>query len=274
MSTSTVPQTNGAPALGAPATAPLELSPSQIDCYLECPFRWYARYRLREPEAPTAALGIGHAVHATIAHVMRIKQDDETNGHACDLRPEHIADFAAVSWAAEAPLLPTAERTAEAKAQTIALTAVWWQVAAPQCHPIAIEQHTHGLIGGVPVHGIVDLVSLEEYGPTLVDIKTASKKPGSISAAHQVQLTTYGVLRGDRIARLDTLVRTKSPSIVQHTQVITEADRRHVAALYPIVADAIATEIYPPRRSSNLCSRRYCASWRTCEAEFGGTVRD
>jgi len=61
---------------------------------------------------------------------------------------------------------------------------------------------------------------------------------------------------------------------VQHTHTITDADRHHVQTIYPMVADAIATEIYPQRRSSNLCRRRYCASWRTCAREFGGTVRD
>jgi hypothetical protein len=54
----------------------------------------------------------------------------------------------------------------------------------------------------------------------------------------------------------------------------TKADRAHVAALYPIVADAIASELYYPRRTSNLCGRRYCAHWRTCEAEYGRAVRD
>jgi hypothetical protein len=40
-----------------------------------------------------------------------------------------------------------------------------------------------------------------------------------------------------------------------------------------MVAEAISDGLYLPRRSSNLCSRRHCAYWQNCEAEYGGVVR-
>ena len=256
------------------ATAPAPLSPSQAACFLECPFRWYGRYRLQEPEQPTAALGIGRAVHQAIAAGMARKMTAALDNQAAPITSAEIAILAEQCWETEARELPTAERTPDARSQTVALTRLWWDVAAPELAPIAIEQHTAGIIAGIPVHGIVDLVAMHQGQPVLIDVKTASKKPSAISPAHLLQLGTYATLRGDTRARLDTLTRTKTPAIHQVTHDITDADRAHVAAMYPMVAQAIADQLYYPRRSSNLCSRRYCASWRTCEREFGGTVRD
>jgi hypothetical protein len=84
---------------------------------------------------------------------------------------------------------------------------------------------------------------------TRSSIKTASRKPGSISPAHIRQIATYTALRGERCARIDTLIRTKTPSIVQHTHVTTPVDEAHVEAIYPIVADAIAIELYYTTRA-------------------------
>jgi len=48
---------------------------------------------------------------------------------------------------------------------------------------------------------------------------------------------------------------------------------RYAESIYPMVAAAIGDGLYLPRRSSNLCTRRHCGYWQTCEAEYGGSVR-
>jgi hypothetical protein len=51
-------------------------------------------------------------------------------------------------------------------------------------------------------------------------------------------------------------------------------ERRFAATLYPMVQESIRDGIYPPHRSSPLCSRKHCGYWRQCEREFGGRVPD
>ena len=53
---------------------------------------------------------------------------------------------------------------------------------------------------------------------------------------------------------------------------VTPAHIRYAEAMYSHVADAIESRIFTPRRPSNLCSRKHCAFWRNCEADFGGEV--
>jgi hypothetical protein len=72
--------------------------------------------------------------------------------------------------------------------------------------------------------------------------------------------------------RLDTVTKTKTVELVQQSCEIGPEERRYAETLYPMVQEAMRDGIYTPRRSSPLCSRRYCGYWRECEREFGGRV--
>ena len=41
-----------------------------------------------------------------------------------------------------------------------------------------------------------------------------------------------------------------------------------------MVQESIQEGIYPPHRSSPMCSRRYYGYWRECEREFGERVAE
>jgi len=62
----------------------------------------------------------------------------------------------------------------------------------------------------------------------VIDIKTASRKPSGLAADHALQLATYAALaRGTSGAtRIDTLVGTKEPQLVQIKHAPGEAGRR------------------------------------------------
>jgi hypothetical protein len=91
---------------------------------------------------------------------------------------------------------------------------------------------------------------------------------------HALQLATYTELLAGASGetRVDTLVGTKDPQLVQIDHTPGEAGRRLVERIYPLVAEGIAGGLYLPNRGSNMCSRRYCAFADACEREFGGTV--
>ena len=106
----------------------------------------------------------------------------------------------------------------------------------------------HCVVSGCP-RSKADVI---DKNGTVIDMKTSSKKPGSISASDALQLTTYGLLAGKRETRLITLARTKTPSCM--------------------AAGSMQSGLYLPNRGSNLCSRKHCAFWRECQAEYGGAV--
>lgn len=259
---------------------PATLSPSQVICYLDCAWRWYCSSVLRLPEPVSHSLAIGRAVHTAAAILLTGKAAGETATPesiedaitaACDLQLSQIATPAPRDEEEDADQL--ADRAA-CEDQVQALTSLWWTAAAPSIAPARIESQVSGSIAGIPVTGIIDIV--DESG-TLIDIKTASKRPAGISPAHRLQMITYAMLdqpaNESHTVRLDYLTKTRTPAYVQLKTGLADEDYRYAEALYPMTAEAMEAGIYLPNRASNLCSRKHCAHWQACEAEYGGTVR-
>ena len=143
--------------------------------------------------------------------------------------------------------------------------------AAPAIEPAAVEVPFAGRIAGVAVRGIADIVTTDG---TIIDVKTASRKPSGVAADHALQLATYSELLpgASGATRIDALVSTKEPQLVQIDHTPGEAGRRLTERIYPLVAEGIAGGLFLPNRNSTTCSRRYCAFADACEREFGGIV--
>jgi hypothetical protein len=143
--------------------------------------------------------------------------------------------------------------------------------ALPAIEPAAVEVPVSGSIAGVPVCGIADLVTTDG---TVIDIKTAGRKPSGLAADHALQLATYAPLvpGASGRTRLDTLVSTRDPQLIAIGHTPGEAGRRLAERAYSLVAEGIAGGLYLPNRGSAMCSRRYCAFADACEREFGGAV--
>ena len=75
-------------------------------------------------------------------------------------------------------------------------------------------------------------------------------------------------------ARVDTLVKTKTPQLIQLSCIIDQSDVEATERLYPLVQQAIRNRVFLPNRQSYMCSRRYCGAWRACQREFGGRVAE
>ena len=128
-----------------------------------------------------------------------------------------------------------------------------------------------GTTAGIAVRGIADIVTMDG---TVIDIKTASRKPSGLAADHALQLATYARLvpNASGKTRIDTLVSTKDTQLIQIDHTPGSDGKRLVERIYPLVAEGIAGGLYLPNRNSSMCSRRYCAFADACEREFGGTV--
>jgi CRISPR/Cas system-associated exonuclease Cas4 (RecB family) len=156
------------------------------------------------------------------------------------------------------------------KASGAQLAGKYLREAAPQIQALAVEVPVSGEIAGVKVRGIVDILDAEGR---IIDIKTASRKPSKISGDHAFQLATYATLLADSVSgktRIDSLVSTKDPQLVQIEHTPGESGRRLVERMYPLVAAGIENGLFIPNQASALCS--YCPYKQECAHEFGGVI--
>src|SRR5579871_3369483 len=170
-------------------TAAHALSPSQATTFLDCAARWYFAKVLALPDPQNGALSLGHAVHRTAAAVMRGKG---ANAGELPTLTDALEIFETV-WQDE---LENAELAPDENQDDLASTgrrivAKYHNQVAPDLMPAAVETTLTGKIGGIEVHAIADLITTDGI---VCDLKTASKRPGKISADHAFQLATYAML--------------------------------------------------------------------------------
>jgi hypothetical protein len=262
-----VPATNGALAVKSDP-APV-LSPSQVRCFFDCPARWWFKYGLQLPERKNSSLALGLAVHQALEVNFREKiqtrEDLETTGVVCVFREawmEQVPQTEFTSDESQGDLRRMGER----------LVAKYMDELAPKVEPAAVELDVQGEISGVRVRGRVDVLDVEGR---LIDFKTASRRPSSVSADHAFQLATYRQITpgASGEVRIDSLVKTQAVQIVQQAYTVEEPDIRATEVLYPLAQKAMGSGMYCPNRQSMLCSQKHCSFWKHCEEEFGGRVR-
>jgi len=244
------------------------LSPSQVRTFRDCGAKWYYKYALGLPDPPNGSLVRGRVVHQMAEAFFRAKLAGESPD-ADDLQASFDEAWdRAVSEAA----FGADEDVDLLKRQAAVLTRTYLDEVAPEIEPAALELPVQGVIGGVPVRGFVDLL---DTSGRIIDLKTAARKPTSLSADYAFQVATYRHLcrAASGKARVDTLVATKTPQVVTQEYTVSAADVKMTEKLYPLVQEAMRDGIYLPNRSSNLCSYKHCAFAATCEAEFGGRVK-
>lgn len=262
-----------APAATAPAAAPETgladaLSPSHVRTWSDCPAKWYFKHGLRLPDPPTSSLAVGTAVHAPIAANFRYKRESKQ-----DLETEGVVALFRQAWAEQLDLASFREDEAPKELGLAGeqLVRLYMNEAAPAIEPAEVELPVKGVIAGVRVRGVVDVI---DVAGRIIDVKTAAQKPSSIDPLYRLQVATYRRLApgASGLVQLDTLVKTKTPQRIAQLFEITDADIRATDAMYPLAQQGMRAGYYMPNRLSLLCSRRHCAFWRACEKEFGGTV--
>lgn len=263
------PSTAAAPAVSQPKNETLGtlLSPSQVKCFLGCSARWWFRYGLGLPDQRGGSLVRGAAVDKTVMWALRNK----LQGVAYEV--EDAGEVYEAAWDAEcenASFAPD-ESPEELKRSGAILARKYLEEAVPEIEPRDVQLKVAGEIAGVKVQGFVDLI---DTSGRIIDLKTAAKSPSGIDSDYRFQLATYRQLApgASGEARLDTVVATKVPKLVRIDYTVSVADQLMTQHLYPHVREGIREGLYFPNRSSNLCSRKYCAFADACCKEFGGAV--
>jgi hypothetical protein len=246
------------------------LSPSQVRSFTDCAYRWFNKYVLGEPDPPTSALALGTAVHQPIAANFREKIESKA-----DLETEGVVALFRNAWNEQQQLavFRDEEDPKEIGAAGEALVRLYMNEVAPTIQPAAVELPVKGILGGVRINGILDVI---DTAGVIHDVKTAKATPSSIDPMYRFQVATYRRLApgASGLVQLDTLVKTKTPKRVEQRFEITDADTRATDTIYPLAQQAMRSGYYMPNRLSMLCSRRHCPYWRRCEKEFGGEVSE
>jgi len=257
------------PPTAATSTTPGDvLSPSQVASLMDCAYRWHAKYVLKMPEPPTSNQILGRAVHAALAANFEQKCDSKI-----DLPVVGVLAVYREAWAVQSEGIEfhDVEDPIELGKIGEALVSKYMEEAAPRIEPAAVEMRVEGTIAGVRVMGYIDLL---DVNGCVIDIKTAKARPSSISPMHRFQVATYRYLT--RLARgtgrIDTLVKTRFPQLIQQSFSITDQELRAIHTIYPEAQALMRGDVHLPNRQSMLCSRRHCCYWRHCEQKWGGEV--
>src|SRR5215831_3795036 len=197
------------------------LSPSQASTFLSSSAKWWFRYGHGLPDPASGAAVRGKAVHKTIEYALRAKIAGVV------LEPGALSDAWDVSWdqAAEGAEFQADEDIDALKASGARLAQKYVCEALPAIAPAAVEVPFAGAIAGVAVRGIADIMTKDGM---IIDVKTSSRKPSGVAADHALQLGTYAELLpgASGATRIDALVSTKDPQLVQIEHTPGEAGRK------------------------------------------------
>lgn len=243
------------------------LSPSQVRTFTECSARWMFKYAWELPDPPNVNLTLGQAFHAAMA--FNFGQKVQTRKDLPVARVQ-LAFRQAFDELAPSTCFGTDDPAAIAQ-KGEDLVGMYMRDAAPRIQPKAVELEVTGTIAGVNVRGRVDLV---DWTGRIIDFKTAGRKPSQLDSAQAFQLATYARLTpgASGEVRVDSIVKTKVPQLVQIGHTIDGQDYLAVERMYPLAQAAMREGFYYPNRNSYLCSRRNCPFWTACQDEFGGRV--
>jgi RecB family exonuclease len=244
------------------------LSPSQITTHGNCSYQWFCRSVLKLPEPKTGSLALGSAVDDAINANMRLKIETQKDLPVEDVLIEFNAAWENLQPATE---YRDDEDPSALKKQGQGLIELFMEKVSPEIDPIAVQLPVSGVIGGVAVRGIVDLI---DASGKIRDIKTGARKSKSMTSSQLIQLTSYAALSPVPCTgvAVDLLVKTKTPQYVPLAEPLRADDMRFIDNLYPTVQEQMRSGLVTPNRQSTMCSRKYCAHWRVCEKEWGGTV--
>ena len=198
------PATNDA--LSAKTEPAPVLSPSQVRCFFACPARRWFKYGLHLPERKNSSLALGLAVHQALEVNFREKietqEDLETTGVLMGFRE---------AWMEQVPemVFTSDESQGDLRRQGERLVAKYMDEVAPAVEPAAVELDVQGEISGVAVRSWVDVLDVDGR---LIDFKTASRRPSSLSPDYAFQLATYQQITpgASGAVRIDSLMKTQS----------------------------------------------------------------
>jgi hypothetical protein len=201
------------------------VSATKINTWLGCRLRYYFKYVLRLKTPKTAALYVGHTVHAVL------KQWNQARWRKQDLTIEQLHQAFDKAWVTDQQqekVVWQVEEEASEKKQGWALLQTYFAKSPipkderPEGVEVTVEADLSSY--GLPkLLGVLDLVRAKGV---IVDFKTVGQTPKDEKAIHsnEVQLSIYSLLYREATGRteggreLHQLVKLKEPKLIVTSQ--------------------------------------------------------
>ena len=245
----------------------LHISHTQLDTFLNCPWRYRYQYVLGAPwEHLPAALAFGRAIHAAVAHYYRhVKHFGEPLPLGV-LKGCFQGEFGEALNQGLEVLYKEGESEGGLREKGDALLEVFHAKVRPQTVeavqlPFLVDlvDPATGEVLEPKLAGIFDLIESDAHGNmTIVDLKTANRRYAEHQVENHLQATLYAyALRQlgystdgrNTLVRFDVLLKTKQPELESYYAVKAEADEPWTLAQVRRVLDAIAAGVSFPIRS-------------------------
>ena len=255
------------------------ISPSRLNLWLRCPLAFKLRYidGIVEPASPNLLLG--KMVHFGLELFYRHLQlgvilDAEA------IATRMMADWDEAATQDDAQFASVADENALKRQAVSLVTCYRSQVDEREDSPLAVESRLEaplvdpdtGADLGIPLLGVIDLVSDADNGSLIVDFKTTSRGGKPPDVIHEIQMTSYAYLFRHASRQTETaleirgLVKTKSPRIEFHRyEARTDVHFRRLFAVIRAYLDDLDSGrfAFRPGLGCHMCEFRetHCRDW-------------
>lgn len=234
----------------------LVLSPSSIQTYQKCPYRWYLKYVEQRPELQprSSHLIFGSAIHEAL-EALNI-------GGAKTLADIYQAFIDSLNEAEKTPVVWDIGREEIERSGQVMLTQ-YYSLYKEDFPPDRAEFEVSGKIYGVAVHGFVDLLT---KGGLIVDYKVVGKALTRRDVETNIQFGIYAdLLQIEEVAAVCFLKQrvVGCIQVVSGTRSVEaqEATRAVVAE----TAASIKKGVFPKIDPRNWeCQAKRCGMWDWC----------
>ena len=241
------------------------LSVTQIKTFLQCPLKYFFRYKQGIKVRANSSLTMGKCVHCAIEEYYK-KQMKE--GKATEEDIKGMFDHAWETHVGDTDFKKD-EGPGALKDEGLRLVKKYAEDIAPKVRPKELEKEFELKFENVAysLKGIIDLI---EQDGTVVDHKCSKRSPNKYDIDRDIQLSAYQIgykslyNKDPKQLRYDYIVRNKTPKTIQCQTERSQRDLDRFLKLLGHVSKAIENEIYFPNQSM-MCSTcgygDFCKKW-------------
>lgn len=259
------------------------MSPSRIDCANRCLAQFYFRYVERSPfKGKSVALSYGNAFDTTSGRTYEAKLNDDnhTTPSASD-----VQDRWADAWDYHAQVIDDWGEVSKSQMLDRGVQGVklWRDNIAQFVTPIEkpqvrLQKTVTDPISGeqFDLMGFVDLRAIVKGRDVVADMKAPGKLYNPDRLLNETQPVAYTLLADVSRFEYHIMTSAKTPKVqVIGADISKDAQQSFLlrtGMLRRQVSNAWMSGDWLPNRQHQLCKRRYCDDWSSCEAKFGGSV--
>lgn len=259
---------------------PDHISYSQLYVYLQCPLKYRFHYIDRlEPDFTSASLAFGQGIHQAVASFFQSALEGE------HLTADNMVDVYREAWReCDGPPIRYDKGCTEDKLLKKAadILTLWHNRQDPTVEVYGVEEEfnlnvsskvDYPTSGLPPLVGYVDhILKLPNGSVTLIDLKTAARKPTQLQVDQNLQVTAYslgaealGFNPDELTLRMDYLIKTATPDVVTYETSRTDEDRRKFVKMLTRVWKGIEHSIFYPKHDwycgSSCGYQSQCREW-------------